>query len=475
MKYRKIQILNEVQTIMATITKRNNGYRIRVSCGYDSENRQIIKSMTWTPPPKMTKKQIEKELERQAVLFEEKCRTGQFLDSTVTLAEFSERWFKDYAEKGLKAQSITGYKSLMPRIIKALGHIRLCNLRPNHLLEFYNNLAEKGVRDDTKYKAVDDFKQILKNANMTQTELSKKSGVSVTTIRTCVKGNNVSKETAAKLAEALNRSNLFTPAEGQDKLSNSTIAKYHRLLSSMLTAAVRWQVIPSNPCSRVEPPKYQYEEAAALDEDGVAQLIDCLNNEPIKYRAAVMLILYTGLRRGELCGLNWDDVDMVNGIVNITKELLYTPARGLYEDTPKTKQSNRAVSIPPDMIKLLKEYERKQAAERLKMGDLWKGSGKLFVTNNGEPLRPDSFSAWFKKFVRRNNLPDIHVHSLRHTSSTLLIASGVNIATVSSRLGHANKTTTLNIYTHAIKSADKQAAEQLQNIFHSSANHQKAL
>lgn len=394
---------------MATITKRNNGYRIRVSCGYDSENRQIIKSMTWTPPPKMTKKQIEKELERQAVLFEEKCRTGQFLDSTVTLAEFSERWFKDYAEKRLKTQSIIGYKGLMPRIIKALGHIRLCNLRPNHLLEFYNNLAESGIRADTKYKPIEDFKQILKSAKMTQTELSQKSGVSLTTIRACMKGNNVSKETAA------------------------------------------------------------------LDENGVAQLMDCLNNEPIKYRAAVMLILYTGLRRGELCGLNWSDVDMTNGIVNVDKELLYTPSRGLYEDTPKTKQSNRAVSIPADMIKLLKEHEREQAAERLRMGDLWKDSGKLFTSNNGEPLRPDSFTSWFKKFIRRNHLPDIHVHSLRHTSSTLLIANGVNIATVSSRLGHANKTTTLNIYTHAIKSADKQAAEQLQDIFNSSAYHKKAL
>ena len=460
---------------MATITKRNNGYRIRVSCGYDSENRQIIKSMTWTPPPKMTKKQIEKELERQAVLFEEKCRTGQFLDSTVTLAEFSERWFKDYAEKRLKTQSIIGYKGLMPRIIKALGHIRLCNLRPNHLLEFYNNLAESGIRADTKYKPIEDFKPILKSAKMTQTELSKKSGVSLTTIRACTKGNNVSKETAAKLSEALNRTDLFSPAEGQERLSNSTIAKYHRLLSSMLTAAVHWQVIPSNPCSRVEPPKCQYEEAAALDENGVAQLIDCLNNEPIKYRAAVMLILYTGLRRGELCGLNWNDVDMTNGIVNVDKELLYTPSRGLYEDTPKTKQSNRAVSIPAAMIKLLKEHEREQAAERLRMGDLWKDSGKLFTSNNGEPLRPDSFTSWFKKFIRRNHLPDIHVHSLRHTSSTLLIANGVNIATVSSGLGHANKTTTLNIYTHAIKSADKQAAEQLQDIFNSSAYHKKAL
>ncbi|MBQ8301422.1 MAG: site-specific integrase, partial [Clostridia bacterium] len=82
---------------MATIEQRNGSYRITVSCGYNSAGKQIKKRMTWTPKPNMTRRQIEKELDRQAVLFEEKCQTGQFLDGNITLAEFSERWFNDYA------------------------------------------------------------------------------------------------------------------------------------------------------------------------------------------------------------------------------------------------------------------------------------------------------------------------------------------------------------------------------------------
>lgn len=121
---------------MATIEKRGNSYRITVSCGYNSEYRQIKKRMTWKPSDGMTKKQIEKELNRQAILFEEKCITGQFLDGNITLAEFSERWFKDYAEKQLKETSIKGYQDLMPRIIQALGHIKLSRLQPHHLMEF---------------------------------------------------------------------------------------------------------------------------------------------------------------------------------------------------------------------------------------------------------------------------------------------------------------------------------------------------
>ncbi|MCI8403906.1 MAG: site-specific integrase [Clostridia bacterium] len=449
---------------MATIEKRGNSYRITVSCGYNSEYRQIKKRMTWKPSDGMTKKQIEKELNRQAILFEEKCITGQFLDGNITLAEFSERWFKDYAEKQLKETSIKGYQDLMPRIIQALGHIKLSRLQPHHLMEFYNNLGEKGIRQDIKYKPCTDFKAILTAAGYTQKTLSEAANVGITTIRACYKGQNVSKKTADKITAALGKKNLFTPVGYDSKLSDQTIAKYHRLLSSMLTAAVQWQIILSNPCQRVKPPHVEYKEAAVLDEEQTAELIKCLQSEPLKYKTAVMLILYTGLRRGELCGLDWADIDIENGIVHVEKAVLYTKRKGIYEDTTKTKQSRRAVYIPKEMTLLLKEWKIEQCKQKLSIGDQWQESGKVFTSNDGSVMRPDTFAAWFKQFIRQNKLPDIHLHTLRHTSATLLIANGVNIATVSGRLGHANKTTTLNIYSHAIQSADIMAAEKLKDI-----------
>ena len=456
---------------MATIEKRGNSYRITVSCGYNSENKQIKKRMTWTPKPNMTRRQIEKELDRQAVLFEEKCQTGQFLDGNITLAEFSERWFKDYAEKQLKETSITGYKDLMPRIIQALGHIKLSRLQPHHLMEFYNNLSEGGIRLDTKYKAVPNLKDIVSASGYTQKSLSEAANVGVSTIRACYEGRNVSKKTADNLSAALGKKDIFMPVGGNNKLSDQTIAKYHRLLSSMLTAAVQWQIIVSNPCQRVKPPHVEYKEAAVLDELQAAELMNCLQDEPIKYKTAVMLILYTGLRRGELCGLDWDNIDLEHGIIHVVKAVLYTKNKGIYEDTTKTKQSKRAIYIPKEMVLLLKEWKIEQCKQKLSIGDQWKECGKVFTSNDGSVMRPDTFSAWFKQFIRQNNLPDIHLHTLRHTSATLLIASGVNIATVSGRLGHASKTTTLNIYSHAIKSADVMAAEQLQNILNPKKNY----
>ena len=455
---------------MSTIEKRGNSYRITVSCGYDSDRKQIKKRMTWTPKPNMTRRQIEKELDRQAVLFEEKCQTGQFLDGNITLADFSERWFKDYAEKQLKERTLQGYKGHMPRILKALGHIRLAKLQPHHIMEFYNNLAEEGVREDIRYKPVSNFKEIIIQSGMTQKALAEQAEISENTLRQCINGCTASKSTADKLTGALQKQGLFSPVNSDSRLADTTIAKYHRVLSSMLTAAVQWQVIPSNPCSRVKPPHVKYKEAPVLDEEQTAELIKCLQTEPIKYRAAVMMILYTGLRRGELCGLDWKDIDFKTGIVHVTKAIQYTPGKGVYEDTTKTRQSNRAIRLPDDMLELLKEYRAEQSSVRLAMGNQWHDSGKIFTAENGGIINPDTLSSWFREFIKRHNLPDAHIHTLRHVSATLLIAGGVDIATVSKRLGHASKSTTLNLYTHAIKSADEAAAETLQNILNPSKN-----
>lgn len=134
------------------------------------------------------------------------------------------------------------------------------------------------------------------------------------------------------------------------------------------------------------------------------------------------------------------------------------------EGQTKTKSSQRIINIPADMVTMLKEYRHEQIKQRFALGDQWEETGKVFTNEYGGLLNPDTLSTWFKRFVKRNNLPDIHFHTLRHTAATLLIAGGVDVATVSKRLGHADKTTTLNTYTHAIKSADKAAAEKLSEM-----------
>lgn len=238
----------------------------------------------------------------------------------------------------------------------------------------------------------------------------------------------------------------------------------HRLLSSVLEKAVKWQVLLYNPCRRVEAPKIEKKEAAYLDEVQAQELLNCLQSEPLQYRAIITLLLYSGMRRGELCGLEWSDIDFKNNIIDISRTSLYLSDRGVFDDETKTETSKRVIKIPSVAMDLLKEHRLQQTKELFKLGDKWIKSNKVFTQWNGKPIHPDTLTGWFAKFVKKNNLPPIHLHSLRHTNATLLIASGADLRTVSKRLGHSNMTTTSNIYTHAIQSADERAAELLEDI-----------
>lgn len=139
---------------------------------------------------------------------------------------------------------------------------------------------------------------------------------------------------------------------------------------------------------------------------------------------------------------------------------------GVFEDSTKNETSNRVIKLPQSVITDLKIYRIYQCEKQLAVGDQWHESDRIFTTDNGLPLHPDTLSRWFAKFIKAHDeeLPYISLHSLRHTNATLQIANGVPITTVSNRLGHADTTTTGKIYAHAIKSADEAAAETIENL-----------
>ncbi len=452
---------------MASVTKRNDTYIIRVSLGYDASGKQIQKFKTWKPQKSMTAKQIKRELERQKVLFEEKCRTGQYMDGNIRFSDFVDYWLEEYAKKQLRSETLTVYQDLLTRVLPAIGHIKLDKLQPRHLMEFYNNLQEDGIRLDTRYIAKVDVRNLLKSQKLTQKALSDVSKLSLHTIQAFANNRNISPKSAKQISTALGIpiEDLFTPIETNGgKLSQGTINKYHRVLSSILEKAVKWQIILYNPCQRVDAPKIGNKETTYLDDNQTIELIKCLDTEPLRYRAMIITLLYTGMRRGELCGLEWSDVDFKNNLIDINKSSLYTVNIGIYDDTTKNESSKRVIKIPPVVIDILKQHKKEQNAERLKLGDKWTDTNKIFTQLNGKPIHPDTITGWFGTFLKRHNLPPIHIHSLRHTNATLLIASGVDLRTVSKRLGHSNMSTTANIYTHAIKSADERASQMLDDI-----------
>jgi len=461
---------------MGSMRKRGKSYEFQVSLGYDMNGKKLEKRHTWKIPAGMSEKKAEKEAAHQLALFEEQCRTGQYIDSNIRFADFAETWLHNYAEKQLKATTVARYKELLIRINAAFGNMKLNAIQPHHLMAFYDNLEESGIRQDIKYKPLPAFGEIFREEKWAKERLGTRAGVAASTIASALDGNNIRLKSAEKICAALSKDLNELFEAGEDKgLADTTILHYHRLISTILNTAVQWQVLFSNPCQRVKPPKVKRKEARYLYEYQAAELLKAVQNEPYQYNVIVQLLLYTGMRRGELCGLEWQDVDFFTNCLHIRRNSLYIPEKGVFEDEPKNETSKRVIKLSASAVQLLKDYKIWQEQQKAQLGSSWQNTSRLFTTWNGKPINPDTITAWFHEFVQRNDLPPCSVHSLRHTNATLLIASGAPIKTVSKRLGHSNVSTTGNIYTHAIQSADEAAAEALEDILsptkHRNATH----
>lgn len=453
---------------MASIQKRGDSYTFRVSSGYDLNGKQFVHSKTWTPNPNLSGRKLQKELERQAVLFEEQVRAGQVVDGSTRLSDYAERWFREYVQVHLKPTTQAGYKILWQRVKLALGHLRMDKIRAHHLNQFYLNLMEDGIRDDIMYRC-DDFKSILKTAGKTAVKLAEETNLGIRTLYSLNAGNPVKPETAEKISAALGlpMTALFYPAKACKTLTHSSVNHYHKFLSSMFRTAVKQGVLLENPCARADAPSAGDEEPAYLNEHDAVKLVEALEDAPMKYRVMIFLLLDTGMRRGELLGLEWKDINFEACTITVRRNSVYLPQQGVITQTPKTRKSIRTIKVPQDCIDMLRKYRTYQLQERLQLGDQWQEHDRLFTTWNGSPLHPSSVTGWFSKFARDAGLPDgITIHSLRHTNATLLIAAGVNVRTVSARLGHAQTSTTLDIYSHAIQSADAAASEAIGSVVH---------
>lgn len=452
---------------MPNITKRTNrdgsfSYKITVTKGRDANGKQIRHFMTFTPAPNMTEKKAEKEAQRVAFAFEKQIEDGFSLDNRQTFSNYAEYVIDLKERAGAKHRTIERYRQLMERINPAIGHIKLTDLKPQHLNAFYKNLAEEGIRkgaDRAQTKV--DLPALLKKRGYTRTG-GLFGWVAPMTVTTAAQGKKITLERARMISNALGYqvNELFSIKRNTAPLSSKTIIEHHRLISTILAQAEKEMLVLFNAASKATPPKLERKEAETFQPEEVQKIRDCLDHEPIKWKTMTHLLLITGCRRGEIMGLKWADVEWDRNRVKIARSLLYSPARGVYEDTTKTGNI-RYVAIPSETMQLLKLYRAWYSELQLKNGDRWQNSGYLFVQDNGAPMNPDSLTDWLNKFSKRYGIPNVHPHKFRHTMASLLYFGGLDSITISKRLGHAKVSTTTDIYSHIIQQADEQAADKI--------------
>ena len=306
----------------------------------------------------------------------------------MTLSDWIEQWLTSYAEPTLRESTVRGYRSDVRHHIKpALGNKMLRSITQRDVQKFYNALGRK------TYKASDGSER---------------------------------------------------------RLANATVRGIHMLLHEIMEAAVRSRLIVQNPTDGTVIPKLNKPPMKILNEEQLDKFMEAIRNEPLWYDFFYTEIT-TGLRRGEICGLKWCDLDETNGTLKICRSIHSAPGGALEVGNPKTEKGTRTILLPRSTLHVLKERRKTALTE-------WIFPSLL------EPEKPTAPSAAYhrlKVILKDAGLPDIRFHDLRHTFATMALEHGMDVKTLSAIIGHVSAATTLNVYTHVTTEMQKNAAARI--------------
>lgn len=354
----------------------------------------------WYPPEGWSQRAIDRELTKVAAEFERQCKAGE----VVSRAEKRQREAQE-AQEAAKIQTVKQYgeRVFMPAKTVTMSENSRASFQSALNTWIYPAMGEKKIPDVS----------------------------------------------SADLSSLL----LSVQAQGR---AHATAVKVYTVLHTMFKMAYLSDMIQRNPMDKVPRPvprkdEIREAEAQALTVEELQTVLDALNDEPLKWRVLVYVLIDTGIRRGECCGLKWEDIDLKSQVITIRRNLCYTPARGVYIDTPKSGRV-REVDIGPETAALLRAFKNQSA-------------GEFVFTQEGSqtPMHPQSPTRYLKKLSGRCGVPDLHPHKLRHTFASIAITAGADVASVSEALGHSDKAVTLRMYTHADAESRKRASQIFRN------------
>lgn len=244
--------------------------------------------------------------------------------------------------------------------------------------------------------------------------------------------------------------------DGSGGLSPTSVRRIHATLHKAMADAVRWGRLARNPADQADPPRASNAEMCIWSPEQVRTFLDFVRSD--RLFCAWLMAATTGMRRGEILGLRWSDVNLDAGSLSVRQ--IRTVARSkVVTLTPKTDMGTRTIALDPQTVAALRSYRVAQMEERLMVGPAYANERDLvFTWEDGSAIHPERFSCWFKKLCRSSSLPRIRLHDVRHSYVTALLSAGVPLKVVSQRIGHASPMVTMTIYQHVLPGDDRAAA-----------------
>jgi integrase len=254
----------------------------------------------------------------------------------------------------------------------------------------------------------------------------------------------------------------------REQQKQATIHMLHSILKVAFKDAIRWKRIARNPCDDVDAPTIQHEERPFLNTDQCKMLLKAAQDTDIE--CFLCMALTTGMRRGEMLGLRWSDIDMEQKFLSVQRTASYfkSASAGKYmvtETSPKTKASKRSIRLTDFLISALKRHKKRQLEMRLLIGQEWINKDLVFCNHMGEHFSVKTIAFRYKKLLQENNLPQLHLHDLRHSAATLLASMGISAKVIQEILGHSSIVITQNLYGHVIEGMQEEAMGKMDDLF----------
>ncbi len=429
--------------------------------------------MTWKPDG-LTEKQIQNKVLLVAAEFDEECQRYYMSSnpaiekSNMTVYEYCVDWLENRKAE-LSANTITHYDNSIKCISLYIGGVKLKQLTPYIIQQFYNRIDNLTKKVETAIPRIN-IKRIMEQNNLSIYKLASIAGVAERTVKKATLKEEIHLAQATRISKALgyDTNALFIVKSTEVPYAYESINKVKRCFRAILATAKKQMIIKDNYASadyitfQKRPPT----EIDCMNEEECKQFYETLikhNNSKVK--TALMLSLLMGLRRGEVAGLEWSDINFETRELSINRAYTNTKKYGPILKAPKTRSSIRKATMPHLLIEQLQSYKKEQDEERLELGDRWQDTNAVITGLDGKRIYPQTLDNWLQLVLKEAGLPKYTLHSLRHSNVTIQLMAGVPITIVASRVGHSRVSTTLDMYSHYIQSYDVTAADKLDAIF----------